>query len=109
MLERGPGEEPGRAAARQAGLEHARTLEWDAVVMLDADSVIAPGFFAACERGLRRAPGRFRDVARASRAGRCRREASVAARTLQGITIPRGRDRLGLLCAAARNGHGDLA
>jgi len=35
VLARGPGEEPGRAAARQAGLEHARGLEWDAVVMLD--------------------------------------------------------------------------
>ena len=55
VLERGPEEEPGRAAARQAGLEHARALEWDAVVMLDADSVIAPGFFDACEQAL--APG----------------------------------------------------
>jgi 1,2-diacylglycerol 3-beta-glucosyltransferase len=76
-LERGPDEEPGRAAARQAGLEHARGLEWDYVLMLDADSVIEPGFFAACERTLAQ-------------------EASLAAFTLQGITIPRGRDRLGV-------------
>src|SRR5262245_47438310 len=45
VVERKAPEEPGRAAARQAGLERARQLEWDAVVMLDADSVIAPGFF----------------------------------------------------------------
>src|SRR5215207_2904623 len=52
VLERLPEDPPGRAAARQAGLEHARELEWVAVLMLDADSVIEPGFFAACERTL---------------------------------------------------------
>ena len=65
--------------------------------MLDADSVIEPGFFDACERahGLRRAR-RSRRAARAAAAARWRTEASLAAFTLQGITIPRGRDRLGL-------------
>ena len=56
VLERGEDEEPGRAAARQAGLEHARALEWDAVLMLDADSVIEPGLL----RRLRARPGRRR-------------------------------------------------
>jgi cellulose synthase/poly-beta-1,6-N-acetylglucosamine synthase-like glycosyltransferase len=96
VLERGEDEEPGRAAARQAGLERARELDWDAVVMLDADSIIEPGFFAACERtlasGAQAAQGRSE-----SRRGRTlATEASLAAFTLQGITIPRGRDRLGL-------------
>jgi cellulose synthase/poly-beta-1,6-N-acetylglucosamine synthase-like glycosyltransferase len=96
VLERGESEEPGRAAARQAGLEHARALDWDAVVMLDADSVIEPGFFADCERAL--AAGADAVQARSeSRRGRTlAAEASLAAFTLQGITIPRGRDRLGL-------------
>lgn len=96
VLERGPDEEPGRAAARQAGLEHARTLEWDAVVMLDADSVISPGFFAACERAL--AAGADAVQARSeSKEGRTlATEASLAAFTLQGVTLPRGRDRLGM-------------
>ena len=96
VLERGEDEEPGRAAARQAGLEHARALEWDAVVMLDADSVIEPGFFVACERAL--ASGAAAAQAR-SESGHGRslaQEASLAAFTLQGITIPRGRDRLGV-------------
>jgi cellulose synthase/poly-beta-1,6-N-acetylglucosamine synthase-like glycosyltransferase len=96
VLERGADEEPGRAAARQAGLEHARGLEWDAVLMLDADSVIEPGFFAACERAL--ATGAVAIQAR-SESGRGRslaKEAAVAAFTLQGITIPRGRDQLGV-------------
>ena len=89
-------DEPGRAAARQAGLEHARALEWDAVVMLDADSVIAPGFFGACERAL--AGGVAAVQARSeSKPGRTlATEASLAAFALQGITLPRGRDRLGL-------------
>ncbi len=97
VLERGEDEEPGRAAARQAGLEYARDLEWDAVLMLDADSVIEPGFFAACEQALldRRAGGAGAQREQPA-AARWRRQASLAAFTLQGITIPRGRDRLGL-------------
>ena len=71
-------------------------LEWDAVIMLDADSVIAPGFFDACERAF--APGVDAVQAR-SESGRGKTlatEASLAAFALQGITLPRGRDRLGL-------------
>jgi cellulose synthase/poly-beta-1,6-N-acetylglucosamine synthase-like glycosyltransferase len=96
VLERGPDEEPGRAAARQAGLEYARALEWDAVVMLDADSVISRGFFDACERSL--APGIEAVQARSEskRGHSLAAEASLAAFALQGLTIPRGRDRLGL-------------
>ena len=41
---------PGRAEARQAGLDFARDLEWDAVAMVDADSILEPGFLDACER-----------------------------------------------------------
>ena len=95
VLERGPDEEPGRAAARQAGLEHARALEWDAVVMLDADSVIAPGFFDACERALGREVEAVQARSESRRGRTLATEASLAAFALQGITIPRGRDRLG--------------
>jgi cellulose synthase/poly-beta-1,6-N-acetylglucosamine synthase-like glycosyltransferase len=96
VLERAPHEEPGRAAARQAGLEYARTLEWDALVMLDADSVIQPGFFAACERALLSGAGAVQGRSESEPGRTLPTEASVAARTLQGITIPRGRDRLGV-------------
>jgi cellulose synthase/poly-beta-1,6-N-acetylglucosamine synthase-like glycosyltransferase len=96
VLERGPEAEPGRAAARQAGLEHARSLEWDAVVMLDADSVIEPGFFTACERVLQSGAGAVQGRSESEPGRTLPAEASVAARTLQGITIPRGRDRLGV-------------
>ena len=96
VLERGPDLPPGRAAARQHGLDHARAREWDVVLMLDADSVIQPGFFAACEQAL--ASGAQAIQARSeSRHGRSlTQEVALAAFTLQGITIPRGRDRLGV-------------
>jgi 1,2-diacylglycerol 3-beta-glucosyltransferase len=96
VLERGEDDEPGRAAARQAGLEHARELEWDAVLMLDADSVIEPGFFAACERALGTGALAIQARSESSRGRSLAMEASLAAFTLQGITIPRGRESLGL-------------
>jgi cellulose synthase/poly-beta-1,6-N-acetylglucosamine synthase-like glycosyltransferase len=95
-LERGPDEEPGRAAARQAGLEHARALEWDAVMMLDADSVIAPGYFDACERALARGADAVQARSEGTKGRTLATEAALAAFALQGITLPRGRDRLGL-------------
>lgn len=96
VLERGPGDEPGRAAARQSGLEYARELEWDAVLMIDSDSVIEPGFFDACERAMASGAAAVQARSESSRARTLAMEASLAAFTLQGITIPRGRDRLGL-------------
>lgn len=96
VLERGEDEEPGRAAARQAGLEHARGLEWDFVTMLDADSIIEPGYFAACEQALEPGVAAVQARSESSRGRTLATEASLAAFTLQGITIPRGRDRLGL-------------
>jgi 1,2-diacylglycerol 3-beta-glucosyltransferase len=96
VLDRGPTEEPGRAAARQAGVDHARALDWDAVVMLDADSVIEPGFLDACERGLASGAAAGQARSASSQDSGWTTAASVAGYTLQGITIPRGRDRLGL-------------
>src|SRR3954462_13771817 len=96
VLERGEEEEPGRAAARQAGLEHARALEWDAVLMLDADSVIEPGFFPACERAMASGAPAVQARSESGHGRSAAQEASLAAFTIQGITMPRGRDRLGL-------------
>jgi cellulose synthase/poly-beta-1,6-N-acetylglucosamine synthase-like glycosyltransferase len=96
VLERGPEDEPGRAAARQAGLELARAMEWDAVLMLDADSIIEAGFFAACERALGTGAQAVQARSESKRGRTLASEASLAAFTLQGITIPRGRDRLGV-------------
>ena len=64
--------------------------------MLDADSVIAPGFFDACERALDPEVAAVQACSESERGGTMATEASLAAFALQGITIPRGRDRLGL-------------
>ena len=99
VLERSPRDEPGRAAARQAGLDHSRSLDWDAVVMLDADSIIEPGFFGACERALALGAPAIQARSESRRGRTLAEQASLVAFTLQGITIPRGRD---WLCRSVR-------
>jgi cellulose synthase/poly-beta-1,6-N-acetylglucosamine synthase-like glycosyltransferase len=106
VLERGVNETAGRAAARQAGLHHARSLTWDAVIMLDADSVIEPGFFAACERAMGPETAAIQARSESSRGRTLATEASLAAFTLQGITLPRGRQRLGLSVRLRGTGMG---
>jgi glycosyltransferase involved in cell wall biosynthesis len=95
VLERPPDAVPGRAAARQAGLDRARAWAWDAVVMIDADSVVDPGFLRACERSLAIADAlQVRSEAERRRGFLPRM--TEAAFSVQGVMIPRGRDRLGL-------------
>lgn len=96
VLERPPTAEPGRAAARQDGVRHALTLEWDALVMIDADSVIEPGFFNACEAALEGADA-LQARSEAAVGSKILDHTAVASFALQGVTMPRGRDRLGLL------------
>jgi len=96
VLERGPDEPPGRAAARQAGLERARELEWDAVLMVDADSIIEPGFLEACERAMASGAAAVQARGDSQRGRSLAQEAALAAFTLHGLIIPRGRDRLGV-------------
>jgi 1,2-diacylglycerol 3-beta-glucosyltransferase len=97
VLRREPGDEPGRAAARQAAIDRSVELEWDAMVMIDADSIIEPGFFDACERML--ATGAIAIQARSEAAigHRLVDQAALASFAVQGVLLPRGRDRLGLL------------
>jgi hypothetical protein len=101
VLERQPGEEPGRAAARQAGVAWALgddfAAPWDAMVMIDADSVVEPGFFDACERAMAGGAEALQARSEAIREGGLVAQATVASFALQGVLIPRGRDRLGLL------------
>jgi hypothetical protein len=96
VVERSEADTPGRAQARQAGLQHARALEWDAVVMLDADSIIEGGFFDACERALAAGVPAVQARSESSPGRNLATQVSLAAFALQGITIPRGRDRLSL-------------
>ena len=95
VLERPASAPPGRSAAVADGLDHGRGLEWDAFITVDADSLVGPGFFDACERAL---AGRL--VAQARSEGLPGRtvleQASLAAGALDGVMKSRGRDRLGL-------------
>jgi hypothetical protein len=98
VIERAPHEPPGRAAARQAGIGAALALGgWDALVMIDADSVVEPGFHSACERALALGAPALQARSEAELRGGLVAQASLAAFALQGLTMPRGRDRLGLL------------
>ena len=86
----------GRAAARQAGVDFALGLDWDAMVMIDADSRIEPGFFQACERMLALGPVALQARSEAGLGSGLVAQSYLASFALQGATIPRGRDRLGL-------------
>ena len=96
VLERPDDAPAGRAASLRDGLAYSRDLDWDAVVFLDADTVsIEPGFLDACERVL--ASGAQVAQARAEperRAGYLA-QVSMANSAMEGVTAPRGRDRLG--------------
>ena len=77
--------------------------------MLDADSVIEPGFFAACERALSSGVSAVQARSESSRGTTLATEASLAAFTLQGITIPRRTRPARPVRTAARHWDGDSA
>ncbi|HEY7628442.1 MAG TPA: glycosyltransferase family 2 protein [Ilumatobacteraceae bacterium] len=96
VLRREPGEEPGRAAARQAAIRFSQTLDWDAMVMIDADSVVAPGFFDECERAMSDGAVALQARSEAAAGRRLVDQAALASFAIQGVTLPRGREALGL-------------
>jgi glycosyltransferase involved in cell wall biosynthesis len=111
VLRREPGDEPGRAAARQAAIEHAATLEWDAMVMVDADSIIGSGFFDVCERMLATGAKALQARSEAAIGRRLVDQAALASFAVQGVLMPRGRDRLRMLVRLRGTGmvlHRDL-
>ncbi len=94
VLRREPGEEPGRAAARQAAIQRSATMEWDAMVMIDADSIVEPGFFDECERLLGTGAVALQARSEAARGKRLVDQAALASFAIQGVTLPRGREVL---------------
>ncbi len=96
VIERPPDAVPGKGAAINDGLRAARHRVWDALVTVDADSVVGPGFLDACDAALQSGSPvvQARSEALAGR-GVMTHAASVAA-SVQGVSLPRGRDRLGL-------------
>jgi len=96
VLERPAGAQPGKSASIHDGLDHVRERGWDALVTVDADSIVGAGFVEACERilqsGARAAQARSESLVEPGLV----RQANVVAFALQGVTLPRGRDRLGI-------------
>jgi cellulose synthase/poly-beta-1,6-N-acetylglucosamine synthase-like glycosyltransferase len=97
VVTRRPGETPGRAPARQTALEHAARLDWDAIVMIDADSIIEPGFFDACDRMLATGAEALQVRSEASLGRRAVDLAALVSFAVQGVVLPRARDQWGLL------------
>lgn len=96
VLRRNPGDEPGRAAARQAAIEYSKTIEWDAMAMIDADSVVAVDYFARCEAALANGAQALQARSEAERGNRLVDQAAIASFAVQGVTLPRGREALHL-------------
>ncbi|MCB9889947.1 MAG: glycosyltransferase [Planctomycetes bacterium] len=94
VLTRVEGEEPGRAPARQAAIRRSAEMEWDAMVMVDADSVIEHGFFAECEQALGAGAVALQARSEAARGSRMVDQAALASFAIQGVTLPRGREVL---------------
>ena len=104
VLERPDDAAPGKAASISDGLRWADDREWDAVVTIDADTIVEEGFLLECERtldtGAQVAQGRDESIlARGVMA-----HITVVARSMQGVSLPRGRERLRL--AARLKGPG---
>lgn len=85
-----------RAAARQSGVDFALAHEWDALLMLDADSRIAPGFFEACEQAFASGAAAINPHTVVDAAGGWSHQMAVMSMAIHGVMAPRGRDRLGL-------------
>lgn len=97
VLVRGPDRPAGRAAARQDGVDYAlSTSDWEVVLFVDADSIVDPGFLDACEPAFRTGARAVQGRSEAAHGDGLVARSYLAAFALQGVTIPRGRDRLGL-------------
>ena len=104
VLERGADAPPGKAASIVDGLRWADDREWDALVTVDADTIVGDGFLPECERILQTGAlvAQARDESIVGRGVIA--HVTVVARSMQGVSLPRGRERLGL--AARLKGPG---
>ena len=96
LLERPDGARPGRAAAVADGIRHFADRAWDAVTLVDADSRVESGFFEALEARLATGSGAVQPRSEHVRGPGILARLSEAAFAMQGVSLPRGRSRLGL-------------
>ena len=67
------------------------------MVMIDADSIIEPGFFDECEHAMADGAEALQARSEAAIGSGLLEQATLASFALQGVLMPRGRGRLGLL------------
>jgi glycosyltransferase involved in cell wall biosynthesis len=96
VLERAPESPPGRAATVEHGLSFAAPLAWDGVVVIDADSVVEPGFLDAIRAGLAAGAPALQARSESIPERGVIANLALAAYTLRGVLVPRGRHVLGV-------------
>jgi len=96
VLPRVEGDEPGRAAARQTAIRRSKSMDWDAMMMVDADSIVEEGFFEECEQALAAGAVALQARSEAAHGRRLVDQAALASFAIQGVTLPRGREVLRL-------------
>ena len=96
VLERPPDAVPGKGAAINDGLLAMADRDWDALVTVDADSVIGDGFLAACDAALQTGAAAAQSRSEALPGRGVLTHAATVAASMQGVSLPRGRDRLGV-------------
>ena len=96
MLERPAGAVPGKGAAINDGLRAVADHDWDALVTVDADSVVGDGFLIACDAALQTGAAAAQSRSEALPGRGVLTHAAAVAASMQGVSLPRGRDRLGL-------------
>lgn len=96
VLERPNEASPGKAAALEDGKAYAQDLDWTAVTVIDADSIVNEEFFDALDSALTDqhplAQPRSEHIQRSGILARV----SEAAFAMQGVALPRGRQVLGI-------------
>ena len=90
VIERAEGAEPGKAAAIHDGLRAAATRPWDALVTVDADSVVDDGFLDACAHALQEGAAVAQGRSEALPGDGALTQAAVVAACLQGVALGAG-------------------
>jgi cellulose synthase/poly-beta-1,6-N-acetylglucosamine synthase-like glycosyltransferase len=96
VLERPRGAIPGKAAALNDGMTHARGWPWTAITVIDADSIVNPIFFDALDSVLTEADPMAQPRSEHIRRSGVIARVSEAAFAMQGVAFPRGREVLGI-------------
>ena len=88
----GPTRNPDEPRPARPASSTAMTLEWDAIVMVDADSIIERGFFDECEAALGGRREALQGRSEAAIGHQPARSGGLASFAMQGVLMPAGRE-----------------